>query len=67
MLLPGPDLHCTSPWQFGDFYDIFLPIIGKGKKKVLPSEHGAPGPLPYGKSGPSFCIRFIKKLDEGLR
>ena len=33
MLLPGPDLHCASPWQFGDFDDIFLPNIGKGQKK----------------------------------
>ena len=53
MLLPGPDLHCTSPWQFGNFYDI-LPNIGKGPKKVLPSEQEAPGTLPYGKSGPGF-------------
>ena len=59
----SPDLHCTSPWQFGGFYDIFLPDIGKGQKKVLPvpSEHGAPGTQPYGKSGPGFCITFIKK------
>ena len=67
MLLPGPDLHYASAWQFGDFYDVFLPNIGKGQKKVLPSEHGAPGSLRYGKSGPSFCITFIKKLDKGLR
>ena len=33
MLLPGPDLHCASPWQFRDFCDIFLPKIGKGQKK----------------------------------
>ena len=67
MLLPGPDLHCASPWQFGDFYDIFLPNIGKGQKKALPSEHGAPGILRYGKSGVGYCIMFIKRLDEGLR
>ena len=54
-------------WQFGDFYDIFLPNIGKGQNKVLPFEHGALGIPPYGKSGPGFCITFIKKLDKGLR
>ena len=46
MLLPGPDLHCASPLQFGDFYDIFLPNIGEGQKKVLPCDHGTPGTLP---------------------
>ena len=66
-LLPGPNLHCASPWQFGDFCDIFLPNIAKGQKKVSPSEHGALGTLHYGKSCPGYCITFIKKLDEGLR
>ena len=33
MLFPGPDLHCASAWQFGGFYDVFLPNIGKGQKK----------------------------------
>ena len=36
-------------------------------KKVLPSERGATGTLPYGKSGLGYCITFIKKLDEDLR
>ena len=36
-------------------------------KKVLPSKQKAPGTLPDGKSGPDFCITFIKKLDKGLR
>ena len=58
---------CSSPWQFGDCYDIFLPNIAKGQKKFLPSVHGAPGTLPHGKSGPGFCITFIEKLDKGLR
>ena len=63
MLLPGPDLqHCASLWQFKDFYDIFLPNIGKDQKKVLPSEHGASGTLHHGKSGPGFCITFMKSL-----
>ena len=29
-------------------------------KKVLPSEHGASGTVPYGESGPGYCIMFIK-------
>ena len=36
-------------------------------KKVLPSESGAPGTKPYGKSDPGYYISFIKKLHEGLR
>ena len=56
-----------KPLAIGDFYDVFLPNIGKGQKEVVPSEHRAPGILPYGKSGPGCCITFIKRLDEGLR
>ena len=26
-------VHCAIPWQFGDFYDMFLPNIGNAKKK----------------------------------
>ena len=40
-------------------------------KKVLPSVRVAPGTVPYGKSGPGYCITFIKLIklcsDEGLR
>ena len=60
MLLPGPDLHCASPWQYGDSGDVFLPDIGKGQKEVLPSEHEAFGTPPCGKSGSGYCITFIK-------
>ena len=58
-----------EPLAFGDFCDIFLPDIGKGQKKILPFEHGAPADtvLASGKSGPGFCITFIKRLNEGLR
>ena len=36
-------------------------------EKILPSECGAPGTVPYGKSGPGYSIAFIKRLDAGLR
>ena len=67
MLLPELDLHCASPWQLGDFCDIFLPNTGKGQKEVLPSEHKATGTVSYGKFGLGYCSMFIKRLNEGLR
>ena len=51
-------------WHFGDFRNIFLPNIMKTKKKVLLSERGIPGSVPYGKSGPGYCITLIERLDE---
>ena len=53
-------------WHVGDFRNIFLPNIGENQKKVFPSERGTPGTVTYGKSGPGYCITFIKILDEGL-
>ena len=44
----------------------FCQIIVK-PKKVLPFERGTPGTVLYGKSGPGYCITFIKILDGGLR
>ena len=38
----------------------------KTKNKVLSSNRGAPGTVPFGKSGPGYCIIFKKKFDEGL-
>ena len=38
----------------------------KTRKKVLPWESGAPGTVPYGKSGPGYYIAFTKRLLEGL-
>ena len=52
MLLPGPDLDCAAPWFFGDFRNISC--RGKNRNEVLPSERGAPGTVPYGKSGPGY-------------
>ena len=50
-----------------DFGNIFLPNIGEDQKKVLPSERGAHDTVPYGKFVPSYCITFIKMLDEALK
>ena len=61
------DLHAQSPWHFGDFRNILLPNLGEDqKRKALPFERGAPGTLPFGKSGIGYCITFIKILDKGL-
>ena len=54
-------------WYFGDFRNTFLPNIDENQKKVLPSERGNPSTVPFGKSSPGYCIRFIKVMDEGLR
>ena len=67
MLLTGPDYITWDLWYFGDFRKIFLLNIDEDQKKVLPSEHDAPGTLLYGKSAPGYCITFIKRLNEGLR
>ena len=70
MLLHMPDLHGATPLALcGDFRNIFLPEIGQDQKN---SCHLRAGPLAgavpyYGKSGPSYCITFTKRLDEGLR
>ena len=67
MSLPWPDLHCAGThWHFGDFRNVFLPNIGEDQKKS-PSEREASGTVPYGKSGPSYYISFIKRLDDSLR
>ena len=49
-----------APWYFGDFRNIFLPIIGEDQINVLPSERRAPGSVPFGKFGLGYCIMFIK-------
>ena len=63
MLLLGPGLHCTGPLALGGFRNSFLQNIGEDQKK---SHHLSAGALAgtlryYGKSGPSYCITFIKK------
>ena len=69
MSLPGRIYHALGAWHFGDFCNFFLPSIGEDQKK---SYDFSGGPLAgtascYGKSGPDYCIAFIKRLDVGLR
>ena len=68
-VIAGADLYCACPWHFKEFFYIFLANIGEDQKK---SHHPSSGPLAstalcYGKSGPSNCITFIKRLNESLR
>ena len=51
---------------FVDYCNIFLPNIDEDQKS-LTIERGAPSIVPYDKSGPDYCIMFIKRLDEGIR
>ena len=51
-----------GPCYFGDFRNIFPPNIGEDQTNVLPSKSRAPGTVPFGKSGPGYCIMFIKKV-----
>ena len=69
MLLPGQIYIALSPRQFGDFRNIFLPNIGEDQRKSYDLSAGPlAGTAPYyGKSGPRYCITFIKTLDVGLR
>ena len=64
MLLIGPVCIAQDPWHFEDFCNIFLPNVGERPNKVLPSELGASGTVPYGKSGPGYSITSIKRLDS---
>ena len=61
MATPMNYVIARRPWHFRDFLNIFLPNAGEAKK-VVPSERGAPGTVPYGKSGPGNCITFMKKV-----
>ena len=64
MVTPINHVIARGPWYLGNFRNI-LPNIGEDQKKALPSELGAPGTVPYGKSGP--IVTFIKIFDVGLR
>ena len=65
MLLHGQHLHCAGALDtLGDFHNIFLPNIGEDQKK---SRRLSAGPLAgtvpyYGKSGPGYCLTFMKKI-----
>ena len=68
MVTPTNHVIVRGLWHFEDFRNIFLPNIGEDQKKVLLSECGARGTVPYvGKSGSGYFITFVKRLDEGLR
>ena len=64
MLLPEPDLYCAGLLVLQkDFRNIFLPNISEDQKKF---HQLSAGPLAstapyYGKSGPGYCITFIKR------
>ena len=61
MLLAGPDLHCAGPLALWE-YSLHLPGMYRRKpKNVLPSARGASGTVPYGKSGPGYCIVYVHK------
>ena len=54
MLLPGRIYIALGPWNFGDFWNFFLPNVGEDHKK---SYDLSAGPLAgtasnYGKSDP---------------
>ena len=66
MVTPTYHVIAWSPGHFEDFCNIFPPNVGKDQK-IYPSDRRAPGTVPYGKSGPGYCITFINRLDEGLR
>ena len=58
MLLPGPHLHCVGPLVLWDFYNISCQVQVKTKKVLY--ERGAPDTVPYVKSVPGYCIKFLK-------
>ena len=67
MLSAWADLHgAGAPGSLGIFATSSC-RIGEDRKTVLPFEREVPGTVPYGKSGPDYCITFTKRLDEDLR
>ena len=60
MLLPVPNLHCTGPLALWGISQHLPAKYRRRPTKVLPSERGAPGTVPHGKSGPGYRITFIK-------
>ena len=40
MLLPGRIYIALGPWHFGNFCNVFLPIVGEDQKKVLRFQRG---------------------------
>ena len=70
-------IYCSGLWYIKDFFNIFLPTIFEDQKKSYhlsaeQSQHQKKSShlsrtAPYGKSGPRYCITFIKRLHDGLR
>ena len=68
MLLPRLDLYYAGPLALWRFSQLFQPNVDEYQKNVSPSKREAPGTVPYyGKTGLSYCITSVKRLDEGLR
>ena len=62
MLLLGPFYIARDRWHFGDFCNIFLP--NTGEDQILTISVRSPWEyVPYGKSGPGYCITFTERLD----
>ena len=55
---------CAGVWEFSQHHP---PNTGEDQKELLPSECGAPGTVPYGKSSSGYCITYIKRFDKSLR
>ena len=67
-VVPGPDLHCAVQLARKGFLQ-HLPAkytVSEDQEKSYNLSAG-PWTVPYGKSGPGYCITSIKSLDEGLR
>ena len=68
-VIAGPDLHragILARWRF--LQDLSTKYRGRIKKSYDFSAEPLPKTAPYyGKSGPNYCITFMKRLDVGLR
>ena len=56
-----------EPLEIWRFLRHLSALYRQRPKKVLATERGALGTLPYGKYGVGFCITLIKKLDKNLK
>ena len=67
-VIPGPDLHYAGPMALWGFLQHLSAKCRKKQKKTNNTIRArVPGTVRYGKSGSSYCITFIKRLNEGLR
>ena len=66
MLFLGRIYIARGPWHFGDFCNIFLLNVSEDQKKSYYLSAG-PWHCAVWHKGASYCIMFIKSLDEGLR